>query len=293
MISFLERQYNMSLDKVDNINNATYIYHKKFNLEILIRIESLVEYEKEVILMCGNYKKFNQFYKSNITQEFDVALCGMAKIRFLNFMQNRVKTFSKKIEFDNAREDANIRLKYKLLPAPKVLSISEDCVEEELVLNTNTKKYLLTHPKDALLALEKLIPAISKYIEQQEGRYISIVNGQLYKNDHVLIDKGKNIYLVDWSEGGKKNKDGKYYVYFDFISCIKWTIVARRYNFYYYCLYINNFVKLMKNIADNIQMEDWKKEATETIYLLCEDGHKFHKQSYLVQNLIRRIYEAK
>jgi len=288
MIKTLNKTFKI---KVKNVlyNEASHLYLKKKNLEILIDLNSLKKYQSKIISMCGKLNKGKYYKLSKKNLYFDLILAGRHKLRIIDFKKKIVTSIAKDANKNKAIFDAKIRLKYPIIPAPKVFNIKEDKVTEQLIINTNQKEYLLTHPKDALLALKSMLPVISKHCEQRKnGRHYSITHGQLYKNDHVLKNEKEKIFLVDWSEGGHKDKNAKSEIFFDVISCIKWCLLNRRFYIYYYFRYINSFLELIFIISKKSRIINFKTEALETIKFIESDNKNYLKK-LLYKNLKKKI----
>lgn len=290
MIDSLNKYYRVSLSEIDNRKNADYILVRKNNLEIMVSLQSLKKYSKKIERLCGDLTKNVLYYQVNNNIMADVIIAGRAKIRLMNIDKNTVITIGRNLKNESAIFDAKIRQTYPLIPAPKVYNINTTGeIEEELIINTNRKKHLLSTPMDVLEALRLLIPSVCKYYIIKDSKHYSIVNGQLYKSDHILKDETSNIYLVDWSEGGDKDENGRYHIFFDIISSIKWVIFGRRFTTYYHLRYIDEFINIAYDISKYIGMKAWKKEFIETMELCYNNRHRFNKSNLLVKNLIKRV----
>ena len=289
MIKRLESIYHTKISICEKFQATHFFCTLTSGLEVFINLNSQDQFEKQICSMYGKLKKKIYYRENKKILKFDLAIAGKQKIRIIYFKDEIVETMSKNSTDKKAYFDAKIRLMYPEIPSPKIYELHNDIIKEKLIINQNLNSSKLTHPKDALLALNIMLPIICKYAEnRKDKKYYSVVHGQLYKNDHILKDNNNNIFLVDWSEGGNKDNESKSFIFFDIISCIRWCLIDHHYSIYYYFRYINDFLNLIFVISKKLKLENYKIQIKENIENLLNNEKKFLKK-ILYKNLIRKV----
>ncbi|WP_419168970.1 hypothetical protein [Halobacteriovorax sp.] len=259
---------------VSNTDDYNYIYYSENNLHKFIHISHVTTKPNSAI----NYKI------DSITKDYpDKIISGQVKVRFIYLNDRKVITTSINDDDNSHIVDAKIRRSHPDLPSPHVIDISNGVVTEELVNDPTPNNSILAHPKRNLLALNAMKNSYLKYFENDQSPK-TIIHGQIYKSDHILICNQK-LYLVDWSEGGNKSQGSRGDLFFDIASSIKWVIFKRKFNYYYFFRYILSYVKLAKEISTELKLLSWKNHFNNTLNNICDKQGKYSQKAFLYKIL--------
>ncbi len=214
---------------------------------------------------------------------------GQVKIRLIFENIGRVVTTSIMTD-DSHLRDGLLREMYPELPAPKVFEIHDEYIEEEYI-DDPRKKNIISSVHNNLNALRILLKSTNKYNRTQGEKIKSVIHGQLYKADHILINNDQ-VYLVDWSEGGDKDDQGYGDAFFDIASSIKWVLVKKRWSWFYLFCYLQNYLELAEDLIEK-NSKEWKRFFRPCIQSIFDDSGKFSESSLQVKYVMFMIDKYK